>query len=191
MDGAHGGKAGVVDEDVDRQATCPDLVTEREARVRIGEVGCHHLGPHVTLFGQFVGQGAEPILAAGHQGDAVAPLGQVTRDLGADAIFIEAPESVAELEQIAHAIPGPKVANMVEHGKTPLLSPDELHQLGFDMIVTPLAGLLASAKALQEVYAVLRTEGTTLAYLDRLLPFDDFNQLVELERHYALEQRFK
>jgi methylisocitrate lyase len=117
--------------------------------------------------------------------------GKAARDLGADAIFIEAPESVAELEQIAHAIPGPKVANMVEHGKTPLLSPDELHQLGFDMIVTPLAGLLASAKALQEVYAVLRTEGTTRAYLDRLLPFDDFNQLVELERHYALEQRFK
>jgi 2-methylisocitrate lyase-like PEP mutase family enzyme len=117
--------------------------------------------------------------------------GQAARDLGADAIFIEAPESVAELEQIAHAIPGPKVANMVEHGKTPLLSPDELHQLGFDMIVTPLAGLLASAKALQEVYAVLRTEGTTRAHLDRLLPFDDFNELVELERHYALEQRFK
>ena len=47
--------------------------------------------------------------------------------------------------------PGPKVANMVEHGKTPLLSPAELHQLGFDLIVTPLAGLLASAKALQDV----------------------------------------
>src|SRR5258706_11833187 len=52
--------------------------------------------------------------------------GQAARDLGADAVFIEAPESVAELERIARAIPGPKVANMVEHGKTPLLSPAEL-----------------------------------------------------------------
>ena len=117
--------------------------------------------------------------------------GKAAHDLGADAVFIEAPESVAELEQIARAIPGPKVANMVEHGKTPLLTPAELHQLGFDMIVTPLAGLLASAKALQETYALLRRHGTLRDHLDRLMPFDDFNELVELERHYQLEQRFK
>jgi 2-methylisocitrate lyase-like PEP mutase family enzyme len=116
--------------------------------------------------------------------------GRAARDLGADAIFIEAPESVAELEQIARAIPGPKVANMVEHGKTPLLSPAELHQLGFDLIVTPLAGLLASAKALQETYAVLRREGTLRDHLERLLPFEEFNQLVELQRHYELEKRY-
>ncbi len=117
--------------------------------------------------------------------------GQAARDLGADAVFIEAPESAAELEQIARAIPGPKVANMVEHGRTPLLSPDELHQLGFDLIVTPLAGLMASAKALQQVYALLQREGTLRDHLDQLMPFEEFNQLVELERHYELEQRFK
>ena len=123
--------------------------------------------------------------------DEAIARGQAARDLGVDAVFIEAPESVAELEQIARAIPGPKVANMVEHGKTPLLAPAELHQLGFDLIVTPLAGLLSSAKALQDTYALLRRDGTMRDHLDRLIPFDDFNQLVELERHYALEQRFK
>jgi 2-methylisocitrate lyase-like PEP mutase family enzyme len=123
--------------------------------------------------------------------DEAIARGQAARDLGADAVFIEAPESVAELEQIARAIPGPKVANMVEHGKTPLLSPDELHQRGFDLIVTPLAALLASAKALQEAYALLRRDGTLRDHLDRLLPFDEFNQLVELERHYALDERYK
>jgi 2-methylisocitrate lyase-like PEP mutase family enzyme len=117
--------------------------------------------------------------------------GRAARDLGADAIFIEAPESVAELEQVARAIPGFKVANMVEHGQTPLLSPAELHQLGFDLIVTPLTGLMASAKALQAVYAVLRREGTLRQNLDPLMPFEEFNRLVELERHYALEQRYK
>ena len=116
--------------------------------------------------------------------------GQAARDLGADAVFIEAPESVAELEQIARAIPGPKVANMVEHGKTPLLSPDELHALGFDLIVTPLAALLAAARALQETYALLQARGTLRDHLDRLLPFDAFNELVELDRHYALEKRY-
>jgi methylisocitrate lyase len=122
--------------------------------------------------------------------DEAIARGQAARDLGADAVFIEAPESVAELEQIARAIPGPKVANMVEHGRTPLLSPDELHQLGFDLIVTPLAGLLGSAKALTDIYALLRREGTLRAHLDKLMPFDDFNDLVELDRHYDLDARF-
>jgi len=122
--------------------------------------------------------------------DEAIARGQAARDLGADAVFIEAPESVAELERIARAIPGPKVANMVEHGRTPLLSPDELHNLGFDLIVTPLAGLLASAKALTDVYARLRKEGTLRAHLEMLMPFDEFTDLVELERHYELDKRF-
>jgi len=123
--------------------------------------------------------------------DEAIARGQAARDLGADAVFIEAPESVAEFEAIARAIPGPKVANMVEHGRTPLLSPAELHDLGFDLIVTPLAGLLASAKALADTYAVLREHGTMRGHLDRLFSFDAFNELVELPRHYALDDRFK
>lgn len=117
--------------------------------------------------------------------------GQAARDLGADAVFIEAPESVAELEQIAKAIPGPKVANMVEGGRTPLLPPDELHALGFDLIVTPLAALLAAAKAVRDTYAELRRAGTMRGQLDRLLGFDEFNTLIDLERHYALERTFR
>lgn len=122
--------------------------------------------------------------------DEAIARGRAARDLGADAVFIEAPESTGEMEQIARAIPGPKAANMVEHGLTPLLSPDELHQLGFDLIVTPLAGLMASAKALCDIYALLRRDGTLRDHLDRLMPFDDFNELVELERHYGLDRRF-
>jgi 2-methylisocitrate lyase-like PEP mutase family enzyme len=117
--------------------------------------------------------------------------GKAACDLGADAVFVEAPESVAELEAIAAAIPGPKVANMVEGGRTPLLSPAELHQLGFDLIVTPLAGLLASAKALQSVYAELREKGTMRSRLDLLLSFDQFNEVIDLERHYELEKKYK
>ncbi len=123
--------------------------------------------------------------------DEAMERGKAAYDLGADAVFIEAPESVDELEKIARAVPGPKVANMVEHGKTPLLSPDELHDLGFHLIVTPLAGLLATARALRDTYATLRRSGTMRDELHRLLSFDEFNDLVELERHYALDERFK
>lgn len=120
--------------------------------------------------------------------DEAIERGKAARDLGADAVFIEAPESAAELERIGREIPGPKVANMVEHGRTPLLAPDELHDLGFDLIVTPLAGLLASAKALETTYARLREHGTMRRHLHDLMPFEAFNDLVQLEHYYALER---
>ena len=123
--------------------------------------------------------------------DEAIARGQAARDLGADAIFVEAPQSIAELEQIARAIPGPKVANMVEGGATPLLTPDELHALGFDLIVTPLAALLAAARAVRDAYAELRRSGTMRDRLDRLLSFEQFNQLIDLDRHYALERQFR
>lgn len=123
--------------------------------------------------------------------DEAIARGQAARDVGADAVFIEAPESVAELERIARAIPGPKVANMVEGGRTPLLSPAELHDLGFDLIVTPLAALLAAARAIRDTYAELRRTGTMRGALDRLLTFEEFNRLIDLDRHYALEERFR
>jgi len=123
--------------------------------------------------------------------DEAIARGQAARDLGADAVFVEAPESIAELERIAQAIPGPKVANMLEGGRTPLLPPAELHALGFDLIVTPLAGLMASARALQSVYAVLREHGTLRGHLDQLMPFGEFHQLMDLDRHYALEEKLK
>ncbi len=117
--------------------------------------------------------------------------GQAARDLGADAVFIEAPESIAELERISRAIPGPKVANMLEGGMTPLLSPAQLHELGFDVIVYPLSALMASARAVRDVYRALRTSGTTAACKESMASFTEFAQLIDLDRHYALERQFR
>jgi 2-methylisocitrate lyase-like PEP mutase family enzyme len=113
-------------------------------------------------------------------------------DLGVDAVFIEAPESLAELEQIADALPDcVRVANMVEAGKTPLLTPTELHALGFDLIVAPLGGLYAAAKALMRAYATLAEKGTMRDDLDQVMTFDEFNALVDLDEHYEREKRFR
>jgi methylisocitrate lyase len=123
--------------------------------------------------------------------DEAITRGLTARELGVDAVFVEAPESVAELEAIARAIPGPKVANMIEGGRTPLCSPAELHALGFDLIVNPLVALLAAAKALRDAYAQLRQHGTLRGRTEGLLGFDEFNELIELDRHYALEAWYK
>lgn len=110
---------------------------------------------------------------------------------GADAVFIEAPESKEEMKQISRHVPGPLVANMLERGVTPLMGPGELTELGFNLVVWPLAPLYAVAKSLTDVYTTLRRDGSTLAILDRLMPFDDFNRVVGLEEKYALDAKYK
>jgi methylisocitrate lyase len=112
-------------------------------------------------------------------------------DLGVDAVFVEAPESIDEMEAVAKATPGlVRVANMIEAGKTPLLTPAELHDLGFDLIVSPLTGLFASARALANVYGVLREKGSLRDDLELVTDFAAFNRLVDLDRHYDLESRY-
>ncbi|HSF58993.1 MAG TPA: oxaloacetate decarboxylase [Candidatus Binatia bacterium] len=113
------------------------------------------------------------------------------KEAGADAVFVEAPESKDEMKEIARHVPGPLVANMLERGVTPLMGPQELKELGFDLIVWPLAPVYAVAQSLAEVYSTLRRDGSTSRILDRLMPFDDFNEIVGLEEKYALDQRYK
>jgi 2-methylisocitrate lyase-like PEP mutase family enzyme len=114
------------------------------------------------------------------------------RDLGVDAVFVEAPRSTAELERVAKEVEDSvRVANMIEGGKTPLLSPDELHALGYDLVVTPLAGLFAAARALSEAYAVMRADGTLRRRMDLLVDFDTFNSMVDLGHHHELQARYE
>lgn len=117
---------------------------------------------------------------------------RMARDTGVDALFVEAPESIAELEQIATALPDiTLVANMVETGRTPLLTPAELAQLGFQLVVSPLSGLFSMVKAMQQSFALLHDEGSLRDHLDRLVDFGEFGRLVDLEGHYATEARFQ
>ncbi len=110
---------------------------------------------------------------------------------GADALFVEAPQSLDDLREIGRRLPPPLVANMVEGGVTPLLAPDELAALGFQIIVHPVSGLFAAARALEEVYGALRRDGSTAAVRARMLDFDAFNRLIGLEEKYAQDAMFR
>jgi 2-methylisocitrate lyase-like PEP mutase family enzyme len=117
---------------------------------------------------------------------------RMARDTGVDALFVEAPESVAELEAIAAALPDiTLVANMVETGKTPLLTPKELADLGFTLIVSPLSVLFSAVAAMRDALAELRAEGTLRSHLDRLVSFDGFADVVGLADHYDLDARYR
>ena len=80
---------------------------------------------------------------------------------------------------------------MLERGVTPLMGPQELRALGFDLVVWPLAPLYSVAKSLNDVYTTLRREGTTTEILDRLMPFDEFNGVVGLEEKYQLDEKYR
>ena len=123
-------------------------------------------------------------------GEAISR-GVAFKAAGADAVFIEAPESKEEMREISKRVAGPLVANMLERGVTPLMGPKELQELGFDLIVWPLAPLYSVAKSLTDVYTTLRRDGSTLGILDRLMALDDFNGIVGLNEKYALDAKYK
>jgi 2-methylisocitrate lyase-like PEP mutase family enzyme len=123
--------------------------------------------------------------------DEAIKRGIAFKEAGADAVFIEAPESTDEMLEISRHVPGPLVANMLERGVTPLMGPKELKELGFELIVWPLAPLYSAAQSLTDVYSTLRRDGSTLAILDRLMPFNEFNDIVGLDEKYALDAKYR
>jgi len=115
---------------------------------------------------------------------------EAARAAGADASFVEAPGSLEQLAEIGRRAPPPNVANMIEGGKTPVLPKQQLADMGFQLILYPLAGLFAAARAVELIYCKLKNDETTLGEEGRLMAFGDFNQLIGVEEKYAMAKRF-
>lgn len=111
-------------------------------------------------------------------------------EAGADVIFFEAPESVAELEAVAERVDAPLLANMTEGGKTPMLSSDELEELGYDIALFPATGFKAVLKTLQDVYAEIVEKGTQQDVMDQLVTWEGRNEITGLDRIRDLEARY-
>jgi methylisocitrate lyase len=121
--------------------------------------------------------------------------GRRYRDAGADVVFVEAPRSIEELRAVKDAIPdAPLFANMIEGGKTPLLSSAELQELGYKMVVYPLSALFSAASAVRETFRALYEEKTTASRQDALVSLAEFEEIIgvpswrELERRYGLAE---
>ena len=81
---------------------------------------------------------------------------------GADVIFVESPESEAELERIGREVSKPLLANMVEFGKTPRVEVERLHKWGFDLAIYPVLGLTVAAEAMRLALGQLKEKGTSV-----------------------------
>ena len=123
--------------------------------------------------------------------DAAIERGLQNKKTGADAIFVEAPKSIKEMERIGKEINAPLVANMIEGGATPLTPSETLSKMGFNIILYPLSVLYANTYATLNILKELKKSGTTTKYKQKVVNFDQFNDLVELSKFKDMEKKYR
>ena len=123
--------------------------------------------------------------------DKAIERGLENKKTGADAVFIEAPKSLDEMKRIGKEIKAPLVANMIEGGATPINSAETLSKIGFNIILYPLSVLFANTFATMNILEELKNTGTTSKYKQKVVDFDQFNNLVELDKFKKMETKYK
>ncbi|MGY4458509.1 isocitrate lyase/PEP mutase family protein [Bradyrhizobium sp. LB13.1] len=113
--------------------------------------------------------------------------GEAYAKAGADIIFIESPESEAEMRKIGSALDVPLVSNQLHGGRTPILSQDKLREIGYRMAIYPTAGLLAPAYAPDNVYGALVDDKPVQA---PLYDFDEFSSLIGFQKVWDFEKKY-
>ena len=121
--------------------------------------------------------------------DEAIERGKAFRKAGADVVFVESPESVDEMKRVRDEIDGPLFANMVNGGRTPLLSADQLAEMGYQIAIHPAVGFLAIGHALNNAYGDLLNNGQTTSDVP-LYSFDDFNELMGFDDVWEFEKKF-
>ena len=112
------------------------------------------------------------------------------KEAGADVMFVEAMQTAEQVQNAARLVGAPLLANMVEHGKTPLDTADDLYKMGFRIAIYPVAPLYTVTKAVSEMLAVLKREEDLRKCMDFEVDFPTFNDMVGLAELRALEASF-
>ncbi len=123
--------------------------------------------------------------------DEAIERGKQNKKTGADAVFVEAPRSLDEMKKIGKEINAPLVANMIEGGSTPLSSAETLSKMGFNVILYPLSVLYANTFATMNILQELKKTGNTSKYKQKIVNFDQFNDLVELPKFRKMEKKYE
>ncbi len=123
--------------------------------------------------------------------DEAIQRGKQNKKTGADAIFVEAPRSLDEMKRVGKEINAPLVANMIEGGATPLSSAETLNKMGFKIILYPLSVLYANTFATMNILTDLKKNGNTMKSKQKVVNFDQFNDLVELPKFRKMENKYR
>ena len=123
--------------------------------------------------------------------DEALKRGEAYAHAGADILFIESPETREEMMQIGKTFPNhPLIANMVEKGRTPVLTKTELEQLGYKIAIFPVTALLASVQAMTQVYEHFKSSGSSVQNPVELYDFGELSKLMGFEDVWEFEKRF-
>lgn len=122
--------------------------------------------------------------------DAAIERAQRYAQTGVNAVFVAAPHSREELEQIASRVDAPLMINIFEGGKTPLVSNAALEKMGFRLVIFSTATQTAACQAIKDVMSHLYQHGTLEGFSDRLMPFAERDALIGLPEIESLEDRF-
>lgn len=123
----------------------------------------------------------------GHGLDEALERAAAFREAGADLLFVEAPQSVEEMERICREVPGFHMANLVEGGATPLLPHAELQRIGYRLAAYPLTLLSAVTRAMQEALQVIKAGRHPDA---ALLDFASLRKAVGFDAYYEEEANY-
>jgi 2-methylisocitrate lyase-like PEP mutase family enzyme len=126
-----------------------------------------------------------------HGFDDAMSRGRAFARLGVDAVFVEAPQSEPELEEIPRALPNvPLLVNVFKGGKTPMLPVERLQQMGYRIAIYPSETQRAAIHAMRQALALLRREGTTEKMDDALTTFKERDKVVGLDEWQQLEKQY-
>ncbi|MGC8870405.1 MAG: isocitrate lyase/PEP mutase family protein [Brevinematia bacterium] len=167
----------------------------------------HMFGKQIISKEEFVGKiraavdarnEEDPDFIIGARTDAIAVNGlddaieraKACIDAGTDYVFIEAYEDIKQMERAVKEVKAPLMLNLIEGGKTPLVSVKEAEEMGFKIIIFPLTALYAAAKGMKDVLSILKEEGSATNYLDKLITFKDFAKIVRIEEYQQLEKKY-
>jgi 2-methylisocitrate lyase-like PEP mutase family enzyme len=120
--------------------------------------------------------------------DEALARGRAYAAAGADVLFIESPESEAEMARIGTSFDKPVLANMVDGGRTPVLSRERLEALGYAIAIFPGTGFLAMGAALRAAYGTIRDTGSSAGITTPLYGFGEFNSLMGFEAVWAFDR---
>lgn len=186
----HAGVAGLILEDQVWPKKCGHMggkdvipVDEMVGKIRAAVDARDEEGSDVVIIGR------TDSFATGGLGEAIERV-RLFEKAGADVLFIEAPLEINDLKEIPKSVKLPLLLNQIEGGRTPIIPFREAERLGFKIILFPLSSIFAATRGMIDILDYMKRENTTTGLEEKMMTFDEFNKLVEVERFSDLETRY-
>jgi len=159
------------------------VVTTREMTQKLHAARDAMSDPDIVLIARTDALAIEGLDAAIERANAYAAA-------GADVIFVEAPVSIEQIETIARRVPQPKLINMFQGGKTPLVPVARLKALGYQIVIVPSDLQRAAIRAIDDVLAALARDGSSAALSDRMVSFKERESVVDTAGYLARDAEY-